>query len=395
MSEKSTKSANLIQLAIIYIKNNDKDGLEKLLELMPLEKLDDRGIELLAGFLGASAKYNRKDMVKPLIKRWKKGMYVSNEDIQFKSKLFLMPIMNASLLAFVVSAYDDYTYLEIMDDVIQGDNSPEVHTALMKIDEIFGNQPYETYEEIKKHAEEKENWIVEEYMIEKMKETAPYAEKPVWVKNYTNSELKTESELYDVKTGVVSFELPSDNEAVELLTEGLHYLGLSILDVNRAKEMLLQKLSISTREEKIKLLEPVIKNNMNVMLGEDESLFRIFGPANPLVDQDLTMNGKSNLYGGCRMFLCDIFDWVEDDNYYADWFTGVCDYCNMRIMHRWYAIRKPKVHGGWVGCYCKWDCVEKSIFEESQEPNLGLRELIKIFSNKINEIGIQDRLPDN
>ena len=129
-------------------------------------------------------------------------------------------------------------------------------------------------------------------------------------------------------------------------------------------------------------------------MAGDLWLFRLFGLSNPLVNQDLTRPGKSNLYGGCRMFLCDVFDYDDEDHYVKDWFTGVCESCHLRIAHRWYALRKPRAHGGWLGEFCSWDCVRESMVEYEEEPDLLVHELINIFEAEINEKGIQDRLPE-
>ncbi|GAH66577.1 unnamed protein product, partial [marine sediment metagenome] len=84
----------------------------------------------------------------------------------------------------------------------------------------------------------------------------------------------------------------------------------------------------------------------------EKELFQIYGPANPLIDQDLTLPGPSNKYGGCRMFLCDVFDYNEEFDILEDWFTGACEECHLRIRKRWDSIRRPRPLGGWQGVYC-------------------------------------------
>ena len=389
-----SKALKAIQLAIIYIKDDNIKGLEQVLNTMPLEKLRDEADVLLSTFLSTCAGYDRKDAAKLVLNAWK-VIYPEQEKIQILSRLFMLNVINVPTLAFVALSHKDYTYVELMDDLMMGDNSPEIVIACGKADQVYGSQPYSTYEIVKQHAEEMGNWRVEEYAIANMEEIAQYAPVPKWVKNYTDAPILRESDLYVPETGEIPFEIPPDEEAVELLTKGLTHLGISVGDMDRAKETLLQRLSVSTRAEKISLLKSVMENQAQKILGGDITFFRLFGPANPLVNQDLTLPGKSNLYGGCRMFLCDIFDWVEDDNYYADWFTGVCGSCYLRIRHRWHAIRKPRPHGGWTGNFCNWNCVRKSMVEYEEEPDLLTHELINIFEQQINEIGIQDRLPDN
>jgi len=388
-----SNAMNAIQLAIVYIKDDNIEKLKHILSIMPLENLKDEADVLLSTFLSVCAGYDRPEAAKAVLSAWK-SIYPPEEKIQIKSRLFLMNNINIDTLAFVSLMSDDYTYVELMDDLMAADNSEEVVSACAKADQIFGPQPYTTYDLIRQHAEEMGNWRVEEYAIASMEEIAPYAPKPEWVKNYTDEPLVPESQLYIPETGEIPFEIPTDEDAIELLTKGLTQLGISVDDLERAKEALALKLAVSTRDEKINLLKPIMQNQAQQIMGGDTLLFRLFGPANPLVNQDLTRPGKSNLYAGCRMFLCDIFDFVEGDNYYEDWFTGVCDTCHLRIAHRWHAVRKPGSHGGWKNIYCSWTCVRESMVEFEEEPDLLTHELIDIFENEINKIGIQDRLPD-
>ena len=50
-----SREAGLIQLAIIYIKNDNLKELEKVLKVMPLEKLKDVHQTLLSNFLKVAA----------------------------------------------------------------------------------------------------------------------------------------------------------------------------------------------------------------------------------------------------------------------------------------------------------------------------------------------------
>ena len=381
-----------IQLAIIYIKDDNIEKLKQIMKVMPLDQLRGEADTLLSAFLSVCAGYDRVDAVNVILDAWK-IVYPPEEDIQIVSRLFMMNVINVSTLAFVALSNKDYTYVELMDDLMAADNSEEVVSACAKADQIFGSQPYTTYELVMQHASDLGNWRVEEYAIANMEENAPFTPKPDWVKNYTGGPLLPESELYIPETGVVPFELPPDDEAVDLLTEGLVQLGISVSDIDMAKQTLREKLAISTRAEKINLLKPIMENQAQEIMGSDTLFSRLFGPANPLVGQNLTLPGKSNLYGGCRMFLCDVFDKNFEDDYVEDWFDGVCESCHLRIAHRWYALRKPRSHGGWTGCYCTWDCVRDSMVEYEEEPDLLVHELINIFEKQINETGIQDRLP--
>ena len=388
-----SKSSGAIQLSIIYIKNDNITELKKILNLMPLDKLGDNADYLLSTFLSVCASYGRVDAAKSILKAWKL-VYPNYENMQILSRLFLINPINLSTLSFVVLSHKDYTYIELMDDLMTGDNSPDIVVACEKADEIFGEQTYEIYSIVKSHAEEVGNWRVEEYAIAHMEELAPYAPVPEWVKNYYGEGLIKQSEMYVPETGDIKFELPSDEEAIKLMTHGLETFGLSLEDSTKTKEYLMDTYKQATQEEKIEKLRPIIETQYQKNLVYDEYLFRVFGPANPLVNQDLTLKGKSNKYGGCRIFLCDIFDYDEEYDYVEDWFIGVCQTCHLKIRYFWHAVRKPRPHGGFVGCYCSWKCTRDSLFEDEEEPDLLTHELINYFEEEITRIGIQDRLED-
>lgn len=392
------KATAVIQLAVLHIQNNDTTNLQKVLSVMPLDRLGRQTEALLSSFLAVCAKFNRREAAKIILEAWK-IVYPPDDKMQLLSRLFLINQIDIEVLAFVVLSYDDFTYVELMDELIEGDSSPEVMIACTKADKIFGQQTYETYKIVYDHAYQMENDNVLEYAEGKMEETAPYAPIPVWVQNYRQTPLLTNAELSQTVEGLlgpreVPFEVPSDIEAVELLTQGLSHLGIAISEIDQAKSFLLQKLATSTREEKIELLRPIMENKANQVLGTDKLLFQIFGPANPLVDQDLTLNTPSSKYGGCRMFLCDIFDLDFDFDYVEPWFKGFCEQCHLRIRHFWHAVRRPRSMGGWLGCYHDFTCAREAVHWEGEEPDLLAHELINIFEKQTTEMGIQDRLPD-
>ena len=67
----------------------------------------------------------------------------------------------------------------------------------------------------------------------------------------------------------------------------------------------------------------------------------------------------------------------------------------LRIKHRHYAVRQPRPHGGWEGCFCSFKCVDEYVSEveaDESKPDILTHELISLFEKKINENGIQDRI---
>lgn len=102
-------------------------------------------------------------------------------------------------------------------------------------------------------------------------------------------------------------------------------------------------------------------------IQDDMNLYRVFGPVNAYIDTDFTEltndqeePDESKIYGGARMFLDTRMEYDENDEIQLDdWFTGACLECHNRIKYKHYAVRRPLLKGGWIGCFCSWDCVRK------------------------------------
>lgn len=104
-------------------------------------------------------------------------------------------------------------------------------------------------------------------------------------------------------------------------------------------------------------------------IQDDIDLYRVFGPVNAYIDTDYTelvitdsdgeeIPDEDKIYGGARMFLDTRMEYDENDEIKLDdWFTGSCFQCHDRIQHKHYAVRRPLLKGGWIGCFCSWDCV--------------------------------------
>ena len=396
---------NVIAIALQSIKNDNLEQLDKCLKIMPLEKLEDKHEVLLSNFLALCAAYNREEATKYILDRWK-VVYPENEKISMFTRLFLKIVINIPTLSYLASINKDITFVELIDELSEWDSSDNVTIACGRADQIYGNQPYETYEILRKNAIEYQNANVEEFLIDKISEVAPFAPKPEYVKNYLGNylneykaQLPTQKELDDLAERTASENikdiiLPDDDEAVRLMTEGLESLGISIQDVEAAKVFLKQEISQSL-ERKKELLLPILKNSQQLDLEIDKVLYYIYGPNNQLVSQDLTLKTPSAKYGGCRMFLTNLFDYNEDEGYFGDWFLGYCQQCLLRIEKRCYAVRKPRNMGGWdEGSFCSWKCVKERLGEIENDQGAAdflTHKLIDAFEKKMKEIGIQDR----
>lgn len=98
-------------------------------------------------------------------------------------------------------------------------------------------------------------------------------------------------------------------------------------------------------------------------LNERYPVERFYGPANSILGR-----GCSGIDGPCRMFYCVCREDIdyEDTSYLNDsldpqsWFIGRCEECERKIRKFRHAIRFPVSGGGWIGCFCTFECMYKS-----------------------------------
>lgn len=122
---------------------------------------------------------------------------------------------------------------------------------------------------------------------------------------------------------------------------------------------------------------------------ENRDLAREFGILNKRKSVDPSDFDPDHLcckYGGCRMLICnDCHRYVEDEFDAPDeWFTGRCDYCKREISHEHWAIREPLINGGWLGCYCGFQCLKKGATEDHPLQ-------LELFRHLLEAFGVHDR----
>lgn len=204
------------------------------------------------------------------------------------------------------------------------------------------------------------------------------AKKPKWVslleketiENYKNRELGKVSE---------------DDENV--LNEILDFLDKN---TNFKQEIKEAGDIAETNPEEIAKVMLALKDNASSELKEEFPIERFYGPAN-------TMLGKEccSLNGPCRMFYCVCREFDDDDDYESapapsdsqEWFLGKCEECEKKIEKFRHSVRFPVDGGGWIGCFCSFDCMRKSkirpIYDDDE---LRIKEIHKI----LNSIGVSD-----
>ena len=417
MEKKVNKSEKAIKVALYYIVNNKSYEFSKLMNLIPLDKLSSFDSDiLLVRLLSTCEKYKRENMLPIIFILWE-NIYPNTEKIPLYVLLLMNRLYSDELMKFILHSkpepdtylsedilniiasqkdhnemkikydFERITFSEIIDNLISYDSSPNISYACTRLIKIYGEQNYKTYKWLKNLAIDGGNTEVEDFMTLKIKQTAPFQPIPKWVQNFRDGPIPVEGTIPEPQFKEKIIQLPDDFVIVEKLTEGLSQQGITIIELDLAKQKLTEFLKNATREEKLKLISPILKNESLLELAYNKDIFRLYGPAHPLVDQDLTEDTPSSKFGGCRMFLCDIYDYDEDFDIVRDWFNGSCDICNNRIRMRWHAVRMPKPQGGWYGCYCSWECVKKDV----NHPAIAQLALINAFEKSINQIGIQSR----
>lgn len=93
-----------------------------------------------------------------------------------------------------------------------------------------------------------------------------------------------------------------------------------------------------------------LQTQKRLQLEDSIDLFKMFGPLNRAVNNNLLSDSKCSIYGGCRMLLCDCYD--------KDWFLGYCEVCLRKIEYSGWALREPVLTGSWKGCFCSPGCLE-------------------------------------
>lgn len=132
------------------------------------------------------------------------------------------------------------------------------------------------------------------------------------------------------------------------------------------------------------------KEESKVKIGSSD---RVWGPRNSILGKECVSGPDGK--GPCRMLQCECLDLdpsgdvdIYEGKGEVTWFTGKCDGCDKFIMDISHAIRFPHRDGGWIGCYCSFDCmVSDPPTEICKEENI----LLRIMKENIDRNGIMDR----
>ncbi|HSW76711.1 MAG TPA: hypothetical protein VLG50_06685 [Candidatus Saccharimonadales bacterium] len=357
----------LLQLLKQNIENDDINELQNNLLLIPFEQLKQNTVDkLLSYIVNLTPLYNSQHSIKCIFDTCYKLLPLNNGNLDHLTRLFCDITVTKEALLLVAQTYSSTHPLEYyIEHLIDYDGQPMTMIGAKNLDDIF-NVTNDIWQYLFKKSVENEirkgytNRLIKEFIEMKMVETALFLPAPTWI----------------INDSTICLDNYNDNY-VDVLTD----------DEQKQLSVMTDPLSI-----------------YRYKLNFDQTLFKLFGPANVQMSENLLLDDICHIYGGCRMLLCQEYEEqylddesVDDMSYGYDndafnkthWFTGICDTCLNKIEFLHYAVRLPLYNGGWKGCYCSWDCVRKTLLLPNE---IVTFELIDLFEKQINEIGIQDRV---
>ena len=305
---------------------------------------------------------------------------------------FLNDFFNIDLLKWTTSLFSKEStgyYL----DIINFRNDEEAVTIAEKLLVIFPNITEEEWTQLSELTEDFEDEEYENFEFRNflLSQTNNFATLPNWIieDNYLvllSNKNTVEGDYPLLLSDKRSVEgnyplLPNVEDAVEMILEDFRKLNIGFAEINDdddddeennkniVKENLTVQYAISTSQEKIDMLSNII----NIPSFDDSYIFKEYGPVNSSYSCSLVIekNHECLKYGGCRMLLCneypekDIFgeqiDLTAKTVIVTDWFKNKCNECGKKIRQKNHALRLPLYYGGWQGCYCSFECLEKKV----------------------------------
>ena len=405
-----------------YIANDENGKLITALANTRLDQLSEENSKIfLHHLLSACATYNNTTIIKHIFISWERsfpqalGIFL-DEDVSDDFNFINQPTLYTSLYytpGYTIKELQvcarglihEYSPLRVLYELSLYKDVPIVAKAARLVFEVYGEQPQRTVKAALESADKKDASYLFNFLNNKYKEVAPFAEKPSWMKNFTTSPDSPDSlNLLPVETQIViprNCEVVQPDltmeEALDLVTDGLSQYFEE--DDIRAKTREMEAFfKIATQEQIKKFLQPFVAQRTLNNLQNDEYLYRVLGPANPFINSSV----EDLQAGDYRMFNCLRFDAKEnDENEIGDWFTGNCLMCLKRIRKRYYAVRRPVAGGGWIECFCSWECVRYRIAQLEEyyigdDNSIGELEIVKamvnIYEEQLEQVGIQDRI---
>lgn len=402
---------------------NDLDTISLMLERMQVSDLEmDEADDLFTRLISA---VNSVEVAGLLVEKWNDSFYAQIPYHIYIFRLFGITLNQLKMISTATLATGREVIMALIEAEDEQINGVAIEKALTVFSEDLNR---DQIREMIEHAKTWEKYHATQVLEESYRDLAPQITQPEWIvdefthtskdadsdsdkdsdKNADSdkdtdkdSQLPTQEELMNLLPPPYQLEpfvLPSDSKIVELFLSGLEAQGYSVEFINSGREQLLEKISSMSESQKLEMYRPIAYELQQRDRIESDQIFRILGPVNPLVDEEY--NDKSSpcaRYGGCRMLTCTHLVFNGDDQAWGivndeplderEWFTGVCQTCNKKIPHKFWAVRRPIPMGAWEGTYCSIECVRNDPEVKSSEEAL----LISFFENLLKSKGIQNR----
>jgi hypothetical protein len=412
-----------------------------IFELKQQEVEEIPGVDLYTGdlllelLLRTCKNYNRERFVKPIIDAWDAVDFMYYQQPTY-IRLFMYNYFTNSLLIFIAKAMKhEWSYIDIIRQLIKMDSSPEVELAANRANGIYGIQPYADYVTLAKWADleiiedgwgnDRINWFIQDMI----KKTKPTIKPPKYM-------ITTDKNPYGGNLFAMIRALPdtynvisSDSPIEDLLEDITYHIGVKdpdeqeyVIDALKYKFMMMPK-----DLENIKITRTRQAASLDAIINVP--VFRILGPVNTNPTATLDENHPCDRYGGCRMLVCEqyevrpydsiesqveIYDIMTDYDYTYNpsaaptktlqdkglklkytgkWFTGSCYFCFSKIKKLEYAAREPLPNGGWRRCYCSWRCVKLQLLSEPESKTRDIQYYLTVnYARQCKNIGIYERI---
>ena len=428
----------IFQTIFGFIADDDQESLSIALELLNLKELPTQtNLKLLGYLLQVCYKANSTPALRTVVNYWG-SVNIEEERFSTFATIFSFPEVNIDLLKLLVEAFPERSYLVTAIEFLNRDEGPNVFTGLNRLWDVYGPQSETVIsllrQELVKITRGDLSLVPDfmSYLNELSNKVGGFAGIPPWMGDFTAEPIlgpdgnvlpydpavvPYDDEIEIPEDPNVTFEPPSIETAVSTLIANAEEALVTVANADENIERLAAAYAAGDESVTARLTEYYkIQNQVNIAL--DETLYRILGPCNPQIGATFDTGCPCDHHGGCRMFTCFCFagpadladNEVEDEDGVSiprEWFTGVCDNPNCpsatrRIKNKYHAVRMPREHGSWEGCYHGWECVlEDASTRGASGTSTGtrgnklLKKLILGFQRQMEEIGIQDRKERN
>jgi hypothetical protein len=346
------EEVKLLSSAPIEIREKCNIRLQNMLNKIELDNLlITKRLTILCRIIDTARKCEApKDVMDVILRRWDPTCVGKMDPDGILGDLAATYICSMENLMYLVSLYEYCTPMSILDSHIRarldtGMLFNIVSDRILQAYEVDNLEEME-WEQLVKSAEDTQtlkskrhtmdilSYIKSKLDIKNRKQIAP---KPEWV---NNKEVK--DDVADTKRQIESF--------------------LNSTEVN----------------EDVELFSNIISKTLDASSIQD---FRTYGPINPIDGFDCL--GRP---GACRMFTCICREDDENELGQSEPFIGYCEVCQKTIRNYRCMVRLPVIGGGFIGCFCSFECLYKTELPLSEAND----ELIDDMFAMLKANGIQD-----